>query len=618
MNAPPRPLDASEPLAPEPTGGVPPDAAAWRDLASADDLGRFAGSYLALQARLVEGAGGAALHLVGTDGLRAVAYRPDAADAAALDAVARLAVADGKGVVDPRADGRGIAIAFPILLDGAPAGAVSLALAGGLGADALRNALRALQWGAAWPRERLLAGRRGDAERKAARYDRALALLAAALAEERFAAAARALATELARTFGCERVALGMVRGRRVRIVAISHSARFGEHMNLVRLLAGAMDEAVDQRATLAHPAEPGEPNVTLAQAALAAAYAAPHVLTLPLFAHDRFVGALTLERAEPLDADSVAVIDAVAAAAAPLLVAKSRADRWLVAVAADAAAAQATRLLGPGHAVRKLVVAGCVAATALFWTWTDTWRVTADATIEGEIQRAIVAPFDGFVAESAARAGDTAAEGALLARLDDRDLALERLRWVTERQQRVLEYERALGERDRAQTRIAQTLIARAEAEIELVDAQLARTRLAAPFAGVVVSGDLSQSVGAAVRRGEVLFELAPLDAYRVVLAIDEGDVAAVTPGQRGALVVASLPGEVFPIVVQAVTPVAEARDGRNAFRVEASVAGDTARLRPGMSGAAKVDVAERRVIWIWTRALRDYLALLLWRWFG
>jgi hypothetical protein len=43
-----------------------------------------------------------------------------------------------------------------------------------------------------------------------------------------------------------------------------------------------------------------------------------------------------------------------------------------------------------------------------------------------------------------------------------------------------------------------------------------------------VVVKGDLSQSLGAAVERGNVLFELAPLDSYRVIMKVDERDITA------------------------------------------------------------------------------------------
>jgi multidrug resistance efflux pump len=51
-------------------------------------------------------------------------------------------------------------------------------------------------------------------------------------------------------------------------------------------------------------------------------------------------------------------------------------------------------------------------------------------------VQRAAVAPFQGYVADAPVRAGQTVAAGDLLATLDDRDLALERVRWASEQEQ--------------------------------------------------------------------------------------------------------------------------------------------------------------------------------------
>ena len=64
---------------------------------------------------------------------------------------------------------------------------------------------------------------------------------------------------------------------------------------------------------------------------------------------------------------------------------------------------------------------------------------------------------------------------------------------------------------------------ISQTEAQLALVEDRLARATLVAPFDGVVVSGDLSQRLGSPVQLGDALFEVAPLDAYRVVLQVDE-----------------------------------------------------------------------------------------------
>ena len=78
-----------------------------------------------------------------------------------------------------------------------------------------------------------------------------------------------------------------------------------------------------------------------------------------------------------------------------------------------------------------------------------------------------------------------------------------------------------------------------------------LERAQLRAPFESLVVSGDLSQSIGAPVERGKVLFEVAPLDAYRVILEVDERDIAEVADGQEGHLVLSAFPNEPLPFTV-------------------------------------------------------------------
>jgi hypothetical protein len=114
------------------------------------------------------------------------------------------------------------------------------------------------------------------------------------------------------------------------------------------------------------------------------------------------------------------------------------------------------------------------------------------------------------------------------------------------------------------------------------------------------------------------VLFEVAPLDAYRVVLNVDERDVAELSPGQHGELVLAGMPYERLPFTVRQLTPISTPQEGRNFFRVEAQLEGGSVRLRPGMEGVGKVDVGERKLLWIWTHSFTEWLQLSLWRWLG
>jgi multidrug efflux pump subunit AcrA (membrane-fusion protein) len=173
------------------------------------------------------------------------------------------------------------------------------------------------------------------------------------------------------------------------------------------------------------------------------------------------------------------------------------------------------------------------------------------------------------------------------------------------------------MARRDRSQARIVSSQMEQSQAQLALIEEQLSRTDIVAPFDGILVSGDLTQMLGAPLERGAAMFELAPLDAYRVVLQVDEHRIADVRAGQRGELVLSSDPGRRFPILLHKLTPVSTARDGRNYFRVEAGLEGgpDPA-LRPGMEGVAKVSVEDRRLAWIWTRELFNWVRLKAWAW--
>ncbi|HZJ17043.1 MAG TPA: HlyD family efflux transporter periplasmic adaptor subunit, partial [Chthoniobacteraceae bacterium] len=163
----------------------------------------------------------------------------------------------------------------------------------------------------------------------------------------------------------------------------------------------------------------------------------------------------------------------------------------------------------------------------------------------------------------------------------------------------------------------VLRTQIEQADAQLTLVDEQLSRLRITAPFNGVVVSGDLSQQLGAPVERGNILFEVAPLNEYRVVLKVDERDIVAVRPGLSGELVLSSMPNRGFAFLVEKITPVSTAQEGRNFFRVEARpVEEDTEALRPGMQGVAKITVDERRLAWIWSHKVVHWLQMFVWSW--
>jgi multidrug resistance efflux pump len=560
------------------------------------------------------------------------AFWPEGRRAAAhLAEAAERALAERRGVVLKReADGDRSApsrerydVAYPIQADGKVSGVVALDIAPRPEPE-LEAVLRQRQWGAGWLEllgHRLGASRLepGSVEASKQRLQLVLDLVAGAIGHERFYGAATAFVTGLSTRLACDRVSLGFLKRGRMRVRAVSHSAHFGKQSNLVRAIGAAMDEALDQGATVVYPLRPGgEARVTRAHADLARQHDGGAICTVLLAEGRSFVGALTLERPadRPFDPATVEFCEALAAVAGPVLEVQRRDDRWLVVKTAEAGRRQLGHLIGPRHMVLKLEVVGLAAVVAVLAFAEGDYRVSARSVMEARTRLAAVAPFNGYLKEAPVRAGDVVRPNQLLAMLDDRELRLERLKWLSQAEQFVKQRDLAVAKRDAAAAQIAGAQIDQARAQLALLDDQLSRTRVVAPLDGSVVTGDLSQSLGAPVERGQILFEVAPLADYRVVLQVDERDITDVVVGQRGELLLTAWPSDSVSFVVEKITPVSTAREGHNYFRVEAKLDQTPDRLRPGMEGVGKIVAGRRLFVWIWTRQAIDWVRLKLWAW--
>jgi len=509
----------------------------------------------------------------------------------------------------------GVAIAVPLVFSGQLRGAVAVIL-DPTAPEGIQLVLDRLQWGTGWLETLVRRGRISDGRG----LETVVELLATSLHHKRFQEAATAVATELAGALDCDRVSIAFLRGKHNRVRVMSHSANFQRKAKVARAIEAAMDEAVDQQATIVVPQPEDAPErVIRAHMDMVKYHGAGAICTVPLAEGDRIIGAMTLERPDDtrFDRQAVQLCEHAAALIGPTLDAKRREDRWLPVKALEAGGNVIRGIFGPRRAALKLGALATVAFVAFCWFATGTYRVTADAVLEGTVQRAIAAPISGYLAAAGYRAGDTVRRGEIVATLDTTDLRLEKLKWESQIAKQQREYSEALARKERSRTRILAAQIEQAEAQIDLIDQQLARMRLTAPFDGLIVSGDLTQALGAPVERGDVLFEIAPLADYRVMLKMDERDVVDVDPGHSGTLVLSARPDQPLPIEVVRITPISTSEQGLNYFTVETRLtdAADMP-LRPGMEGVAKVEIGERRLIWIWTRKIVLWFKLFFWSW--
>lgn len=153
-------------------------------------------------------------------------------------------------------------------------------------------------------------------------------------------------------------------------------------------------------------------------------------------------------------------------------------------------------------------------------------------------------------------------------------------------------------------------------EAEHALAQAEyrLSRTTMKAPIAGTVVTRDPGALAGKYVEAGTEVCEIAALDRLVAEIEVPEKELADVKRGARVSLKVASLPAETFGGEAGSLAPALEEKGGTRVARVRCVVTDPDGRLRPGMTGEARIDCGERKSLAIFGRKLVRLLRIEFW----
>ena len=451
-------------------------------------------------------------------------------------------------------------------------------------------------------------------------------LMAGMLKENSLQETAITLVNLLAGLLHASRVSLGLLdaQGKNLQLEAVSFSANFDKRTQAMQAITEAMAEAIDQGlridciANAEH--QMSDTSITLIKQAHHALLHSQQLKALSTFLlrkGDRILGALTLElNRNELNADEELLIQQAMHCAAAVIVLRQQATAGFWQGIKQRLVATLQTTLG-GNSWRAKLIAGALVVLLVVLFVPIEYQLSADASLQTTEKHLVVSPQDAYLGKISVRPGDAVKKGAVLAQLNDDDLRLERRKIASQAQQYRQAYDSALANSNRVEAAIANAQLDQANIQLQLIDQQLARTQLVAPIDGIIVSDDITQTRGAPVKQGDVLFEVAAGQHYRVQLFVDERDIAQVQQGQSGQLKLASLPTETFNTRVKLITPISEVREGRNYFRVEMEiidVANKVALLRPGMTGTGKVEAGKRAVGWIWFHDIWHWLRLSIW----
>ncbi len=224
-----------------------------------------------------------------------------------------------------------------------------------------------------------------------------------------------------------------------------------------------------------------------------------------------------------------------------------------------------------------------------------------------------------GEALEVTAETGDVVEAGALLARIDPRDVENAYQQAAADLEAARVKARTAKAHQARMEALRKTAVITQQELEVAvetfatanaaLVRAQtnlqlaLERRRdvtIRAPITGTLIErhvepGQIIASATSNVSGGSVLFKMADLSAMQVRARIDETDIGKIAPGQSVAVTVEAFPGRIFRGQVQKVEPQSVIEQNVTLFPVLVRLDNKGGLLRPGMNAEVTIEIDRR-----------------------
>ena len=222
--------------------------------------------------------------------------------------------------------------------------------------------------------------------------------------------------------------------------------------------------------------------------------------------------------------------------------------------------------------------------------------RFESVGTIEAGEAIDVVSEIDGVVVRMPFREGEQVREGALIAQLDDALLRAEVARAEALRDQTRTTYERIKEVVEQAAGSAqdlddAASALKVAEANLSFEQTRLQKTRILAPWSGIVSVRRVSP--GAFVRAGQPITQLAAINTIKVTFNAPERYLSSLHRGAAVTLSTTAFPGYELAGTIDVVEPALD--PNLRSARVLARVRNPEGKFRPGMSANVSATLAER-----------------------
>jgi multidrug resistance efflux pump len=433
--------------------------------------------------------------------------------------------------------------------------------------------------------------------------------------QERFAGTAMTLCNEVSSRWQADRVGIGLLKGRYIKLKALSHTEKFSRKQKLVQDIEAAMEECIDQNVEIIHPAPENATYVSRACNEMCKLHGPSSLVLMPLRRAGEPMAVLMVQRPvdRPFSLEELEALRLACDLTTPRVAVLEQHDKWVGAKLAEGIKKSGRWIVGPKHTWAKLIVLGVIAVGLFICLAEGDRQAEAPFTLQASQKQVVSAPFNGRLVGVTHRPGDKVLAGDTLAQIRTDDIDDKMAYALAQLDGFERQASEAKSSRDTVRQQLAEAKAREVGAQIRLLQRQRQLATITAPIDGTVLSKDWTQNL-TEVQVGQELFEVAPVDRIWAELAVPEDQIADVEPGMYGELASVGYPDQKVRFRVERINPAAEVVDQKNIFRVRVELLDRRGWMRIGVEGVGKVTLGKDTYARLWTKRLVNWVRMKLW----
>jgi multidrug resistance efflux pump len=161
---------------------------------------------------------------------------------------------------------------------------------------------------------------------------------------------------------------------------------------------------------------------------------------------------------------------------------------------------------------------------------------------------------------------------------------------------------------------REVQAEVTKLESQLAILDAELTKTDVRSPIDGIVATPFVERKLNQYLEAGDEFCRIVDTRQVTVEMQVPENELSEVKPGNRVVMNVRSFPTDDFEGRVDFIAPVAQTVLDQQMVVVRSELDNLNQKLKPDMTGVARIYCGERRIVDLATRRLRRWVRAEFW----